>query len=961
MFGLLGRLAGSSAPSSAPAPAPPAPPPAPVRQCEPCRRLFESDYALRSHLASPSHARRAAFAAQIAQDGVPSGFVQCEACGTTVTTGSWRTHETGERHRSALRFERFQEAQRRAQAGQHGVEVLPADIDFKHVEFEVFSARTEHANVVEHVEVRAGERACTVDRIEFGSAGKPGKKHFSAPNNPVAVRPHKLHRIPVHFTPRNTPGVFEDSLILTISVAPSRGSSAPDTFTVQRPIRAVVGCKSDLDAFKAKEPFVPREKRPRRARATRDNTVSAPRDADFKQNIPWTGKLPLYEAPSWLRLLLENNPVGQQVATLKRSLGDKLTKEEYGRFWSTMLQAERIQEELDIHSYDMESAKLQKGSKRTFFLDVPGLAEKRPSVLRGDKIKLRGTDGTGKWFEGAVVDVQLTRVEMRFHRSFNPGPSGRFDVQFTMSSIPTRRTLLALSQPPPRPELLFPPENASYPGPPPRHHTDGHRFFNPQLEANPYQREAVLSILYKSHGSSPFIIFGPPGTGKTVTLIESCHQLLQFPPSTLLLSAPSNAAADILCERLRLPASHVLRLNAPSRPMLDVPKAVRPFCCEMNGTFACPPLEKLKTYRVVVTTCISASILGGVGLKPGHFSHIFVDEAGQAKEPDTFLPISLVGPTTSVILAGDPKQLGPVVRSPVSSALGLQKSLLERLMEHPDYLDSKQSSKRGVTHSKLVLNYRSHPAILSLPNDAFYHNELKACASASVTGMLQRWDGWPNSRFPVIFHAVQGNDEREGRSPSFFNVNEITVARMYVERLQNRSSGVKLRDSDIGVITPYNAQVKKLRAALKRPEMTIGSVEQFQGSERPMIIMSTVRSNKEYLEHDKRFALGFLDNPKRFNVSITRAQAGLVVIGDPTLLALDPLWRRFLLYVHDNGGWAGQEWDADSYRDEKLDPAARAREEMDAFVRRFMGMGLDEVEDWDAAMRAEVYEWVERE
>lgn len=107
-----------------------------------------------------------------------------------------------------------------------------------------------------------------------------------------------------------------------------------------------------------------------------------------------------------------------------------------------------------------------------------------------------------------------------------------------------------------------------------------------------------------------------------------------------------------------------------------------------------------------------------------------------------------------------------------------------------------------------------------------------------------------------------------------------------------------------------------------------------------MIIISTVRSNEEHLAHDARFALGFLQNPKRLNVSLTRAQAGLIVVGDPDLLALDPLWRKFLLYVYDGGGWAGQEWDAERYREGSVDPARRAREEMDEFVRRFGGMGL---------------------
>ena len=125
-------------------------------------------------------------------------------------------------------------------------------------------------------------------------------------------------------------------------------------------------------------------------------------------------------------------------------------------------------------------------------------------------------------------------------------------------------------------------------------------------------------------------------------------------------------------------------------------------------------------------------------------------------------------------------------------------------------------------------------------------------------------------------------------------------------------------------------------------------------------MLSTVRSNKQFLEQDKRFAIGFLGNEKRFNVAVTRPQAGLIIVGDPDILTLDPLWRRkvfvslvfapqrclltrptslslsgFLLHIHDNGGWCGQEWDPTPFRDESFDPAQAARQEMNGFIERF--------------------------
>lgn len=114
-------------------------------------------------------------------------------------------------------------------------------------------------------------------------------------------------------------------------------------------------------------------------------------------------------------------------------------------------------------------------------------------------------------------------------------------------------------------------------------------------------------------------------TGKTVTIIEACQQLVNF-DATILLAAPSNSAADLLCRRLNLPEDVLFRLNAPSRMTEDVLPDIMKHSYLEDGSFTCPALDKLKRYQVIISTCISASILKGVGLKEGHFSHIFVDE-----------------------------------------------------------------------------------------------------------------------------------------------------------------------------------------------------------------------------------------------------------------------------------------------------------------------------------------------
>lgn len=228
----------------------------------------------------------------------------------------------------------------------------------------------------------------------------------------------------------------------------------------------------------------------------------------------------------------------------------------------------------------------------------------------------------------------------------------RFDVQFALNRVPARRQLQALQARLPRSDLLFPTLNTRYNGYPV---ADSHpSFFSKAIEANYSQRQAVLSIFYNSSGTAPYVVFGPPGTGelpctrscndgmrltfsanlassgKTSVIIETCLQLLSQPGyAKILITTPSNAAADLLCARLNLDENIVFRLNAISRKFQDVPPAILQLSYIDGDTFGCPPIEQLEQVQVVVSTCMSASILRSIGLPNGHFSHIFVDEASR--------------------------------------------------------------------------------------------------------------------------------------------------------------------------------------------------------------------------------------------------------------------------------------------------------------------------------------------
>jgi helicase MOV-10 len=208
---------------------------------------------------------------------------------------------------------------------------------------------------------------------------------------------------------------------------------------------------------------------------------------------------------------------------------------------------------------------------------------------------------------------------------------------------------------------------------------------------------------------------------------------------------------------------------------------VKRYCVEADGHFGAPRLEVLRGYRIVVATCCMAAKMHHLGVPRGHFGAVFVDEAGNAFEPEVVAAFAgFVAEPTQLVLAGDPKQLGPVARS-AARELGLGESLLERLMARPAYARDPArfpaAGDRGYDArvlTKLVRNYRSHPALLELPNALFYDGDLVACADPAVSQGLARWQHLPPGAagFPLLFHAVEGANEREGNSPSWFNTTE---------------------------------------------------------------------------------------------------------------------------------------------------------------------------------------------
>jgi superfamily I DNA and/or RNA helicase len=230
-----------------------------------------------------------------------------------------------------------------------------------------------------------------------------------------------------------------------------------------------------------------------------------------------------------------------------------------------------------------------------------------------------------------------------------------------------------------------------------------------------------------------------------------------------------------------------------------------------------------------------------------------------------------------VVLGGDPRQLGPVIHSPAAKKFGLSMSLLERLIACPLYSRGASGVHPGAGNGEcfnrkymtmLVRNYRSHSLLLQIPNNLFYNGALKARADPAIVNARLHWDGLPTKGVPLFWHGVVGKEEREASSPSWFNGDEAVCILKHVMSLLRMRPDCK--QHDIGIITPYNKQVHKITRLLRANDMRdikVGSAEMFQGQERQVILVSTVRSSHDVTGFDAKHNIGFLDNPKRFNVA----------------------------------------------------------------------------------------------
>lgn len=405
------------------------------------------------------------------------------------------------------------------------------------------------------------------------------------------------------------------------------------------------------------------------------------------------------------------------------------------------------------------------------------------------------------------------------------------------------------------------------------------------------------------------LIQGPPGTGKTVTSATIVYQLVKQHGGTVLVCAPSNTAVDQLTEKIHRTNLKVVRVCAKSREAIDSPVSFLALHNQIRNMETNIELKKLqqlkdetgelssadeKRYRtlkrsaenqlleaadVICCTCVGS---GDARLQRIKFTSILIDESMQSTEPECMVPVVLGA--RQLILVGDHCQLGPVVMCKKAARAGLSQSLFERLVV------------LGIRPFRLEVQYRMHPELSQFPSNFFYEGSLQNGVCAEDRKLKIDFP-WPQPDRPMFFLVTQGQEEIAGSGTSYLNRTEAAN----VEKITTRFLKAGVKPEQIGVITPYEGQRAYLVQYMQYQgslhsklyqEIEIASVDAFQGREKDIIIMSCVRSNE-------RQGIGFLSDPRRLNVALTRSKYGTIIVGNPKILSKQPLWNHLLNFYKD--------------------------------------------------------------
>lgn len=462
----------------------------------------------------------------------------------------------------------------------------------------------------------------------------------------------------------------------------------------------------------------------------------------------------------------------------------------------------------------------------------------------------------------------------------------------------------------------------------PTFNTELPRFTHPTLNAS--QQEAVNRILAANELA---IVHGPPGTGKTTTLVQAIKALVKQDHKQILVVAPSNTAVDLLSEKLSDEGLNVLRVGNPARvserlmsltldgkmaehnSMKDIKRlrkqanefrdmahkykrnfgkaereqrkalfeAARNIIKDIENTESYIAEDLINKAQVITATLVGANHYTVNKLK---YHTVVIDEAGQALEPACWIPILKA---QKVVLAGDHCQLSPTIKSDEAARRGLANTLLEKCTQlHP---------------AAVVLleeQYRMHATIMGYSSAIFYQDKLKAHSSVAAHLLF-------SADTPLAFVDTAGcgfDEKTEGTSTT--NPEEASFLFKHLTQfVTTLNEHYKPADfPSIAIISPYKQQIQLLKEQLEHApalkaygnKISVNTIDSFQGQERDIVYISMTRSNSDN-------KIGFLSDIRRMNVAMTRARKKLVVIGDSATLSQLPFYADFIAYAENRNAY----------------------------------------------------------
>lgn len=442
-----------------------------------------------------------------------------------------------------------------------------------------------------------------------------------------------------------------------------------------------------------------------------------------------------------------------------------------------------------------------------------------------------------------------------------------------------------------------------------RYTFDAMRF--PWLNAS--QEKAVNEVLWAKDVA---VVHGPPGTGKTTTLVEAIFETMRR-ESQVLVCAQSNMAVDWISEKLVDRGINVLRIGNPTRvndkmlsftyerrfeahpdyPQLwSIRKAIRELRQQRKHADSWhQKMDRLKSRATELELRIRSSLFGEARviastltgaanrvLEGEKYSTLFIDEAAQALEAACWIAIRKAG---RVILAGDHCQLPPTVKSIMALKGGLGKTLMERIVEN-----------KPETVTLLKMQYRMNEQIMKFSSEWFYNGMVESAPTVSHRGILD----YDTPMMWIDTAECDGKEEFVGENFGRINRAEaemtLQTLQQYLEKIGKQR--ILEESIDVGIISPYRAQVQLLRKELRKREffrpyrhlLTVNTVDGFQGQERDIILISLVRSNDGG-------DIGFLRDLRRMNVAITRARMKLIILGSSETMTSHPFYKKLYEYV----------------------------------------------------------------